>query len=70
MNINKHKKESFQVLHPDLDEDQSDNRFFDLDMGLDKKKLLRPKRPTFQFVAEGSLAKQAEISRMKVFFST
>lgn len=68
VNINKHKKESFQVLHPDLDEDQSDNRFFDLDMGLDKKKLLRPKRPTFQFVAEGSLAKQAEISRMKSRF--
>ncbi|MCO5602156.1 hypothetical protein L7F22_056284 [Adiantum nelumboides] len=65
VNINKHKKESFQILPPELEEDQTDNRFFDPDMGLDKKKLLRLKRPSFQFVIEGSLAKQAEISRMK-----
>ncbi|MCO5560735.1 hypothetical protein L7F22_014355 [Adiantum nelumboides] len=65
VNINKHKKESFQILPPELEEDQTDNRFFDPDMGLDKKKLLRQKRPSFQFVIEGSLAKQAEISRMK-----
>ncbi|KAI5075973.1 hypothetical protein GOP47_0008038 [Adiantum capillus-veneris] len=65
VNINKHKKESFQILPPELEEDQTENKFFDPDMGLDKKKLLRQKRPSFQFVVEGSLAKQAEISRMK-----
>lgn len=68
VNINKHKKESFQILHPELEEDPINNRFFDPDMGVDKKKLVRPKRPSFQFVVEGSLAKQAEISRMKSRF--
>eukprot|EP00250_Pteridium_aquilinum_P033843 c6464_g1_i1 orf=165-2756(-) len=68
VNINKHKKESFQILHPELEEDQINSRFFDPDMGLDKKKLLRQKRPSFQFVVEGSLAKQAEITRMKSRF--
>ncbi|KAH7285667.1 hypothetical protein KP509_33G040100 [Ceratopteris richardii] len=65
VNINKHKKESFQILPPELEEEQTQNKFFDPELGFDKKKLLRPKRPTFQFVAEGSLAKQAEISRLK-----
>ena len=53
-------------MHPELEEEPINNRFYDPDLGVDKKKLVRLKRPNFQFVQEGSFAKQAEISRMRV----
>lgn len=68
VNINKQKKESFQILHPELEEDPVNSPFFDLSMGIDKKKLLRSKRPSFQFVEEGRWSKQAEIMRLKSQF--
>jgi U4/U6 small nuclear ribonucleoprotein PRP3 len=39
---------------------------FDERMGLNQKKLLRPKRPGFQFVEEGKLTRQAELQKIKV----
>jgi U4/U6 small nuclear ribonucleoprotein PRP3 len=39
---------------------------FDERMGINQKKLLRPKRPGFQFVEEGRLSRQAELQRIKV----
>lgn len=66
VNINKQKKEAFQILHPELEEDPVDNPFFDERVALDKKKLVRPRRPTFQFVEEGKWSKQAEMQKLRV----
>ncbi|KAK6156215.1 hypothetical protein DH2020_010463 [Rehmannia glutinosa] len=53
VNINKQKKEAFQILKPELEVDPDKNPHFDARMGIDKTKLLRPKKMTFQFVEEG-----------------
>ncbi|AQK59347.1 Pre-mRNA-splicing factor 3 [Zea mays] len=37
-------------------------------MGINQKKLLRPKRPGFQFVEEGKLSRQAELQKIKSQF--
>lgn len=67
MNINKQKKDAFQILKPELDVDPETNPFFDSRMGIDKNKLLRPKRMNFQFVEEGKWSRDAEIIKLKVF---
>ncbi|XP_042493335.1 protein RDM16-like isoform X1 [Macadamia integrifolia] len=68
VNINKQKKEAFQILKPELDVDPELNPHFDPGMGINKTKLLRPKRMAFQFVEEGKWSKQAEIIRFKSQF--
>ena len=68
VNINKQKKEAFQILRPELDADVESNPHFDERMGINKTKLLRPKRMSFQFVEEGKWSRQAEITRFKVAF--
>ncbi|XP_057840106.2 protein RDM16 [Cryptomeria japonica] len=68
VNINKQKKEAFQILRPELDEIPATNPHFDARMGIDKTKLVRPKRMTFQFVEEGKWSKQAEILKFKSQF--
>lgn len=66
VNINKQKKEAFQILRPELDTVPLLNAHFDASMGINKVKLVRPKRATFQFVEEGKWSKQAEIMKIKV----
>uniref|UniRef100_A0A0C9RNL1 TSA: Wollemia nobilis Ref_Wollemi_Transcript_8155_3912 transcribed RNA sequence n=1 Tax=Wollemia nobilis TaxID=56998 RepID=A0A0C9RNL1_9CONI len=68
VNINKQKKEAFQILKPELDEDAATNPHFDPRMGIDKTKIIRPKRMTFQFVEEGKWSKEAEILKFKSQF--
>ncbi|KAL3732149.1 hypothetical protein ACJRO7_028911 [Eucalyptus globulus] len=68
VNINKQKKDAFQILKPDLDVDPESNPFFDERMGINKTKLLRPKRMSFQFVEEGKWSKEAEIMKLKSQF--
>ncbi|GKV28544.1 hypothetical protein SLEP1_g37581 [Rubroshorea leprosula] len=68
VNINKQKKEAFQILKPELDVDPESNPHFDARMGINKNKLLRPKRMTFQFVEEGKWTKDAEIIKLKSQF--
>ncbi|CAA0809444.1 Pre-mRNA-splicing factor 3 [Striga hermonthica] len=68
VNINKQKKEAFQILKPELDVDPDKNPHFDSRMGIDKSKLLRPKKMTFQFVEEGKWSKEAEIIKLKSQF--
>ncbi|XP_058204709.1 protein RDM16 isoform X1 [Rhododendron vialii] len=68
VNINKQKKEAFQILKPELDVDPEKNPHFDPRMGIDSKKLLRPKRSSFQFVEEGKWSKDAEIVKLKSQF--
>ncbi|CAA2997651.1 RDM16-like isoform X3 [Olea europaea subsp. europaea] len=68
VNINKQKKDAFQILKPELEEDLEKNPHFDARMGIDKTKLLRPKRMTFQFVDEGKWSKDAEIIKLKSQF--
>ncbi|XP_041000389.1 protein RDM16 [Juglans microcarpa x Juglans regia] len=68
VNINKQKKEAFQILRPELDVDPETNPHFDERMGIDKTKLLRPKRMTFQFVEEGKWSKEAEHIKLKSKF--
>ncbi|KAJ4970422.1 hypothetical protein NE237_003521 [Protea cynaroides] len=68
VNINKQKKEAFQILKPELDVDPDLNPHFDPEMGINKTKLLRPKRMNFLFVEEGKWSKQAEIIRFKSQF--
>lgn len=68
VNINKQKKEAFQILRPEFDEDPNSNPHFDPKMGINKTKLLRPKRMTFQFVEEGKWSKEAEILKFKSQF--
>lgn len=66
VNINKQKKEAFQIIKPDFDAIAESSSYFDPRMGINKNKLLRPKRPSFQFVEEGQMSKMAEIQRIKV----
>ncbi|KAL3523748.1 hypothetical protein ACH5RR_016582 [Cinchona calisaya] len=68
VNINKQKKEAFQILKPELEVDPEENPYFDARMGIDKNKILRPKRMTFQFVEEGKWSKDAEIIKLKSQF--
>ncbi|XWS75061.1 hypothetical protein CRYUN_Cryun01aG0053300 [Craigia yunnanensis] len=68
VNINKQKKDAFQILKPELEVDPESNPHFDERMGIDKNKLLRPKRMTFQFVEEGKWSKDAEIIKLKSQF--
>ncbi|MBA0749975.1 hypothetical protein Gogos_003846, partial [Gossypium gossypioides] len=68
VNINKQKKDSFQILKPELEVDAESNPHFDVRMGINKDKLLRPKRMTFQFVEEGKWSKDAEIIKLKSQF--
>lgn len=49
-----------------MDADTDSNPHFDERMGVNKTKLLRPKRMAFQFVEEGKWSKQADIIRFKV----
>ncbi|XP_061975415.1 protein RDM16-like isoform X1 [Populus nigra] len=65
VNINKQKKEAFQILKPELDVDPESNPYFDAKMGINKNKFLRPKRMTFQFVEEGKWLKEAEIMKLR-----
>lgn len=69
VNINKQKKDAFQILKPELDVDPESNPHFDSRMGIDKNKLLRPKRMNFQFVEEGKWSRDAEIIKLKVFLA-
>ncbi|KAA8534291.1 hypothetical protein F0562_031808 [Nyssa sinensis] len=68
VNINKQKKDAFQILKPELDVDPEQNPFYDERMGINKNKLLRPKRMTFQFVEEGKWTRDAEIIKLKSQF--
>uniref|UniRef100_A0A5B7B7U0 Putative U4/U6 small nuclear ribonucleoprotein Prp3 n=1 Tax=Davidia involucrata TaxID=16924 RepID=A0A5B7B7U0_DAVIN len=68
VNINKQKKEAFQILKPELDVDPETNPHYDERMGIDKNKLLRPKRMNFQFVEEGKWTRDAEIIKLKSQF--
>ncbi|KAG5239778.1 U4/U6 small nuclear ribonucleoprotein [Salix suchowensis] len=65
VNINKQKQEAFQILKPELDVDPESNPYFDVKMGINKNKFLRPKRMTFQFVEEGKWLKEAEIMKLR-----
>lgn len=49
--------------------DPESHPHFDPRMGINKNKLLRPKRMTFQFVEEGKWSKEAEILKVKVLFA-
>ncbi|XP_039016541.1 protein RDM16-like isoform X1 [Hibiscus syriacus] len=68
VNINKQKKDAFQILKPELEVDPESNPHFDERMGINKNKLLRPKRMSFQFVEEGKWSKDAEIIKLKSQF--
>ncbi|KAL5665098.1 hypothetical protein ACJX0J_025206, partial [Zea mays] len=68
VNINKQKKEAFQIIKPDLDSLAKSSVHFDERMGINQKKLLRLKRPGFQFVEEGKLTRQAELQKIKSQF--
>ncbi|KAI3968501.1 hypothetical protein MKX01_007811 [Papaver californicum] len=68
VNINKQKKDAFQILKPELEVDPESNPHYDERMGINKAKLLRPKRMDFQFVEEGAWSKQAEIIKFKSQF--
>ncbi|KAG8049443.1 hypothetical protein GUJ93_ZPchr0009g1697 [Zizania palustris] len=65
VNINKQKKEAFQIIKPDLDSLAKSSSHFDERMGINQNKLLRPRRPGFQFIEEGKLSRQAELQRIK-----
>ncbi|KAF8650972.1 hypothetical protein HU200_063641 [Digitaria exilis] len=68
VNINKQKKEAFQIIKPDLDSLAKSSSHFDERMGINQNKLLRPKRPGFQFIEEGKLTRQAELLKIKSQF--
>ncbi|KAJ1283551.1 hypothetical protein BS78_03G137100 [Paspalum vaginatum] len=68
VNINKQKKEAFQIIKPDLDSLAKSSAHFDERMGINQTKLLRPKRPGFQFIEEGKLTRQAELQKIKSQF--
>ena len=69
MNINKQKKDAFQIQKPELEVDPEKNPHFDPRMGINKNKILRPKRMSFQFVEEGRWSKDAEVIKLKVYSS-
>lgn len=68
VNINKHKRDAFEILKPVLDVDPESNPHFDERMGIDKTKLLRPKRMNFLFVEEGKWSRDAESIKLKSKF--
>ncbi|XP_022139033.1 protein RDM16 isoform X4 [Momordica charantia] len=68
VNINKQKKDAFQILKPELEVDPESNPHFDERMGINKTKLLRPKRMNFQFVEEGKWSKEAETIKLRSKF--
>ncbi|KAL9230531.1 hypothetical protein vseg_005869 [Gypsophila vaccaria] len=68
VNINKQKKDAFQIEKPELEVDPEKNPHFDPRMGIDKNKLLRPKRQNFLFVEEGKWSKDAEMIKLKSQF--
>ncbi|CAH8253738.1 unnamed protein product [Arabidopsis lyrata] len=68
VNINKRKKDAFQILKPQLEADLKENPHFDTRMGIDEKKILRPKRMSFQFVEEGKWTRDAENLKFKSHF--
>ncbi|TKY71093.1 U4/U6 small nuclear ribonucleoprotein Prp3 [Spatholobus suberectus] len=69
VNINKQKKEAFEILKPVLDVDPESNPHFDESMGINKTKLLRPKRMNFQFVEEGKWSRDAETIKLKLYYN-
>ncbi|KAJ3670138.1 hypothetical protein LUZ60_010462 [Juncus effusus] len=68
VNINKQKKDAFQIIKPDFEAIAQSTSHFDPDMGINKNRLLRPKRPSFQFVEEGAMSKIAESQRIRSQF--
>ncbi|CAJ2660662.1 unnamed protein product [Trifolium pratense] len=68
VNINKQKKDAFEILKPVLDVDPDSNLHFDESIGINKTKLLRPKRTNFLFVEEGKWSKDAESIKLKSKF--
>nr|XP_011457882.1 PREDICTED: U4/U6 small nuclear ribonucleoprotein Prp3-like [Fragaria vesca subsp. vesca]XP_011457884.1 PREDICTED: U4/U6 small nuclear ribonucleoprotein Prp3-like [Fragaria vesca subsp. vesca]XP_011457885.1 PREDICTED: U4/U6 small nuclear ribonucleoprotein Prp3-like [Fragaria vesca subsp. vesca]XP_011457886.1 PREDICTED: U4/U6 small nuclear ribonucleoprotein Prp3-like [Fragaria vesca subsp. vesca]XP_011457887.1 PREDICTED: U4/U6 small nuclear ribonucleoprotein Prp3-like [Fragaria vesca subsp. ve len=68
VNINKQKKDAFQILKPEVDMNPESNPFFDPKMGINMTKILRPKRMNFQFVEEGKWSKEAEHMKLKMKF--
>ncbi|CAK8574355.1 unnamed protein product [Lathyrus sativus] len=68
VNINKQKKDAFEILKPVLEVDPESNPHFDERMGIDKTKLLRPKRMNFLFVEEGKWSRDAESIKLKSKF--
>ncbi|CAN8313446.1 unnamed protein product [Cochlearia groenlandica] len=68
VNINKQKKDAFQILKPQLEVDPEQNPHFDPRMGIDKNKILRPKRMNFLFVEEGKWTRDAENIKFKSQF--
>lgn len=68
VNINKQKKDAFEILKPVLEVDPDSNPHFDERMGINKTKLLRPKRMNFLFVEEGKWSKDAETIKLKSKF--
>ncbi|KAF7093388.1 hypothetical protein CFC21_095802 [Triticum aestivum] len=65
VNINKQKKDAFQIIKPDLESLAKSTVHFDERMCINPTKLLRPKRPGFLFIEEGKLLRQAELQRIK-----
>ncbi|KAL5074526.1 hypothetical protein RYX36_013510 [Vicia faba] len=65
VNINKQKKDAFEILKPVLEVDPESNPHFDERMGIDKTKLLRPKRMNILFVEEGKWSRDAESIKLK-----
>ncbi|KAL0698769.1 hypothetical protein Bca4012_054891 [Brassica carinata] len=65
VNINKQKKDAFQILKPQLEVNPEENPHFDPRMGIDKNKILRPKRMSFEFVEEGKWTRDAESLKLK-----
>ncbi|CAL0300483.1 unnamed protein product [Lupinus luteus] len=68
VNINKQKKEAFEILKPVLEVDPESNPHFDPRMGINKTKLLRPKKSSLEFVIEGKWSKDAEAIKLKSKF--
>ncbi|WJX42307.1 hypothetical protein P8452_29555 [Trifolium repens] len=68
VNINKQKKDAFEIQKPVLDVDPDSNPHFDESIGINKTKLLRPKRTNFLFVEEGKWSKDAESIKLKSKF--
>uniref|UniRef100_M4D354 Uncharacterized protein n=1 Tax=Brassica campestris TaxID=3711 RepID=M4D354_BRACM len=68
VNINKQKKDAFQILKPQLEVNPEENPHFDPRMGIDKNKILRPKRMSFEFVEEGKWTRDAESLKLKSQF--
>ncbi|XP_024176819.1 protein RDM16 isoform X1 [Rosa chinensis] len=68
VNINKQKKDAFQILKPEVDMDPESNPFFDPKMGINMTKIMRPKRMNFQFVEEGKWSRDAEHMKLKSKF--